>query len=76
MVALDGKALRGSFDHFEDRKAAQVLSAFTVDGALILGHLEIEEKSNEIPAVQQLIKELTLTGCLITVDAMHCQKNL
>lgn len=75
VVAIDGKTLRGSFDAFNDQKAAHVLNAFAVDETLILGHLEVEEKSNEIPAVRRLIDELALEGRLITLDAMHCQKN-
>ena len=51
VVAFDGKTLRGSFDNFIDAKARQVLSAFAVDTALVLAHIEIDEKSNEIPAV-------------------------
>jgi uncharacterized protein (DUF1684 family) len=46
-VAIDGKTLRGSFDAFHDRKAAHVLSAFAVDGQIILGHLAVSQKSNE-----------------------------
>ncbi len=76
VVAIDGKTLRHSFDAFNDRKAAHILSAFAVDDVLILGHLEVEEKSNEIPAAQQLIKDLGLEGRLFTLDAMHCQKKL
>ena len=75
VVAIDGKTLRHSFDAFNDRKAAHVLSAFSVDDALILGHLEVDEKSNEIPAAQAMITELGLEGRLFTLDAMHCQKN-
>lgn len=75
VVALDGKVLRGSFDHLNDRKAAQTLTAFASDYALILAHTEIDDKSNEIPAVQQLIRDLGLSGVVFTVDAMHCQKN-
>jgi DDE_Tnp_1-associated len=75
-VAIDGKTLRGSFDAFSDRKAAHVLSAFTHDGQIILGHLAINEKSNEIPAAQDMIATLGLTGRLFTLDAMHAQKNL
>jgi len=74
VVAIDGKALRHSFDAFNDQKAAHVLSAFSVDDALILGHLEVDEKSNEIPAAQDLIEALALQGRLYTMDAMHCQK--
>lgn len=75
-VAIDGKTLRGSFDAFHDRKAAHVLSAFAADGQIILGHLAITEKSNEIPAAQEMIATLGLSGRLFTLDAMHCQKNL
>lgn len=75
-VAIDGKTLRGSFDAFLDRKAAHVLSAFAADGQIILGHLAIAEKSNEIPAAQDMIAALGLTGRLFTLDAMHCQKNV
>ena len=75
-VAIDGKTLRGSFDAFHDRKAAHVLSAFATDGQIILGHLAIDEKSNEIPAAQEMIATLGLTGRLFTLDAMHAQKNL
>ena len=76
VVAIDGKTLRGSFDAFHDRKAAHVLSAFASDGQIILGHLAISEKSNEIPAAQDMIRNLGLTGRLFTLDAMHAQKNI
>lgn len=75
-VAIDGKTLRGSFDAFKDRKAAHVLSAFASDGHIILGHLAIAEKSNEIPAAQEMIETLGMSGRLFTLDAMHAQKNL
>jgi hypothetical protein len=76
VIAFDGKTLKGSFDNFNDIKARQVLSAFAVDTALVLAHIEIDEKSNEIPAVQKLLEELDLAGHIITCDAMHCQKKL
>ncbi|MCP4490016.1 MAG: ISAs1 family transposase [Gammaproteobacteria bacterium] len=76
VVAIDGKTLRHSFDAFNDRKAAHVLSAFAVDDMLILGHLQVDEKSNEIPAAQQMMEALALEGRLFTLDAMHCQKNI
>lgn len=75
-VALDGKVLRRSVDHFTDRKAAQVLHAFDTGTNLVLAHLEIDEKSNEIPAAQQLLGELDLARHIVTLDALHCQKNL
>lgn len=75
-VAIDGKALRHSFDNFHDRRAAHLLSAFASDTALVLAHLDCHDKSNEIPAVQALLGTLGLTGAVVTVDAMHCQKKL
>ena len=76
-IALDGKTLRGSFDAFHDRAAAQVLSAFATDTALVLAHVDIAEKSNEIPAAQALLAELGVAGgALVTLDALHCQKNI
>jgi hypothetical protein len=75
VIALDGKTLKGSFDHLNDRKAAQALSAFASEAALLLAHSEIDVKSNEIPAAQQMIAELGLTGVLFTADALHCSEN-
>ena len=75
-IAVDGKALKGSFDAMADSRAAQVLSAFTHAQQIILGHIPIAEKSNEIPAAQKLIEELGLKGRVFTLDAEHCQKKL
>jgi len=82
ILAFDGKALtvrqalRGSFDAFNDAKARQILSALAVDTALVLAHIEIDEKSNEIPAVQKLLEELDVAGHIVTLDAMHCRKTI
>src|ERR671926_749711 len=75
VIALDGKTLRGSFDHLDDRAAAQVLSAFAGEAALILAHQEIAE-GDETAAAQALIERLGLRGVLFTADALHCPKNL
>lgn len=75
VIALDGKTLRGSFDYLADKKAAQVLMAFASEAALLLAHIQIDDKSNEIPAAQKMISELGLKGVIVTADAMHCQKN-
>ena len=74
-IACDGKVLRGSFDHFNDQKAIQILSAFTSDSHIILAHEEIAEKTNEIPTAQALMEKLALSGYIFTFDALHCQKN-
>ena len=75
VIALDGKTLRGSFDHLDDRAAAQVLSAFAGEAALILAHQEIAG-GDEVAAAQALIEQLGLSGVLFTADALHCQKNV
>jgi len=72
-VAFDGKVLRGSFDHFKDQKAIQVLSAFLTGSDIILAHEEIAEKTNEIPVAQELMAKLGLSGCVFTFDAINCQ---
>ena len=73
-LAFDGKVLKGSFDAFNDVRAKQILSAFATDTALVLAHIEIDEKSNEIPAAQKLLEELGVADRIATLDAMHCQK--
>jgi predicted transposase YbfD/YdcC len=73
-IALDGKTLRGSVDHLNDRKAAHVLSAFASEAALILAHQEVAGAPDEIPAVPRLMAELGITGVLFTADALHCQR--
>jgi hypothetical protein len=74
-IGCDGKVLRGSFDHFQDQQAVQILSAFVTNSRLILAHEEIATKTNEIPTAQTLMKELGLSGYIFTFDALHCQKN-
>lgn len=75
-IGCDGKVLRGSFDHFQDQKAVQILSAFASDSQIILAHEEIAAKTNEIPTAQTLMEELGLSGYIFTFDALHCQKNV
>jgi hypothetical protein len=79
-ISMDGKVLRGSFDHFNDRKAVQMLSAFATDSQLVLGHIwmtdEDGDKEHEIQAAQRLIQEIGLSEQLFTLDALHTQKNI
>ena len=57
-----------------DQRAVQLLSIFAHDEQLILAHIDIAEKSNEIPAFQQFIADLNLEEKIFTIDAMHSQK--
>lgn len=75
-VSLDGKTLRGSFDNFHDKKVIQIFSAFLTGKNIILAHEKIEnQKTNEIPIAQKLIKELNIGKVIFTLDALHAQKN-
>lgn len=75
VLAADGKTLRGSYDHMKNQRAAQILSIFETSVNLILAHSKIDDKTNEIPVLPELIKELGLEGQTFTMDALHCQKN-
>ncbi len=74
IVALDGKALRRALNGDESPK--YVVSAWAESNNLVLGQLKVDEKSNEITAVPELLRVLELAGCIVTVDAMGCQKKI
>lgn len=73
-VAFDGKTLRGSFDSASAKSALHSVSAWACGLRLCLGLNSVDSKSNEIPAVQELIGMLDLEGAVATADAMHCQR--
>ena len=73
-IVIDGKTLKGSFDHFLDQKAMQLLSFFLAETKIILAHEAIEVKTNEIPTAQELMQKLGLSGFLFSLDALHCQQ--
>ncbi len=73
-VAFDGKTLRGSFDTASNKSALHSVSAWVCGLKMCIGLKSVEDKSNEIPAVQQLIDLLDLAGAVVTADAMHCQR--
>lgn len=73
--SIDGKVLKKSFDNSNDVGMLHLLSVFCSDNKLIMGHENIDDKTNEIPAAQEIIKLLNLPkGSVFTLDAMHCQK--
>lgn len=74
IVALDGKALRRALH--SDRSVRYVVSAWAEDNGLVLGQLKVDDQSNEITALPRLLRVLELTGCIVTVDAMGCQKTV
>lgn len=74
IVALDGKALRRAMNKKQSMK--YVVSAWAESNNLVLGQLKVSDKSNEITAVPGLLRALELSGCIVTLDAMGCQKKI
>ena len=76
VVAIDGKTLRGSYCRGKGKGAIHMVSAFSAANGVVLGQVKTAEKSNEITAIPELLKLLNLQGCLVTIDAMGCQKKI
>ena len=76
LVNIDGKSLRGSKEPLKGKKALNVVSAWVSQQSVVLGQIKCEEKSNEITAIPELIKILNLKDCVVTIDAMGCQKDI
>lgn len=73
-VSIDGKTLCGSHDRSAAKQALHIVSAWANQVKFCLGQVSVESKSNEIPAVRELLDILHLKGAVVTADAMHCQK--
>jgi predicted transposase YbfD/YdcC len=74
IVALDGKALRRALK--ADQNSKVIVNAWAQSNRLVLGQLQVDDKSNEITALPKLLRALALTGCIVTVDAMGTQKQV
>ncbi len=74
VVAIDGKALRSALNKGE--KLPYIVSAWAAKNGLVLGQVKVDEKSNEITAIPKLLQVLELEGCVVTIDAMGCQKEI
>lgn len=74
IVALDGKALRRALDRGDSPRV--IVSAWAASNSLVLGQVAVPAKTNEITAVPQLLRALELSGCIVTLDAMGCQKEI
>ena len=76
VVAIDGKTLRRSFREAGSSVFVHMVSAWATANRIVLGQVKTEEKSNEITAIPRLLKLLEISGCLVTIDAMGCQKEI
>lgn len=76
VIAVDGKTLRRSFDTASDMQAIHMVSAWASSNRVVLGQIKTIDKSNEITAIPLLLKMLDISGCIVTIDAMGCQKKI
>jgi predicted transposase YbfD/YdcC len=74
IVSIDGKQLRGSYDSASNKAAIHMVSAWANANRMVLGQIKVDNKSNEITAIPYLLNVLVLKGCIVTIDAMGCQK--
>jgi predicted transposase YbfD/YdcC len=76
VIAIDGKMLRRSHDRSLGRGAIDLVSAWAAENQLVLGQVKVDDKSNEITAIPELLRVLEISGCIITIDALGCQKEI
>jgi predicted transposase YbfD/YdcC len=75
-IAIDGKVLRRSFDRATGKRALHLVSAWATEQHLVLGQVAVDCKSNEITAIPKLLELLDVSGAIVTIDAMGCQKEI
>ena len=76
VIAIDGKLLRRSHDKGIGKAAIDMVSAWANSNHLVLGQIKVDDKSNEITAIPQLLKALDVSGCIVTIDALGCQTEI
>jgi len=76
VIPIDGKTMRQSFDRNKGQNAIHIVSAWASSHRLVLGQLKVNSKSNEITAIPKLLEILDIADCIITIDAIGCQKQI
>ena len=76
IINIDGKRLGGSQDRLLGKRAIYMVSAWAEENEIVLGQRKVDEKSNEITAIPELLKILALAGCIVTIDAIGTQTNI
>lgn len=76
IVSIDGKRVCNSYDSYSGKSAIHLVSAFASLNGLVIGQVKTSEKSNEITAIPELLELISIEGCLVTIDAMGCQKEI
>lgn len=76
IVNIDGKCMRGSEDQGLGKRAIYMVSAWAAENELVLGQRKVDEKSNEITAIPELLQILAIGGCIVTIDAIGTQTEI
>lgn len=76
VIAIDGKAVRGSYDNSRGLGAIHMVHVFATENGVSFGQHQIYEKSNEITSIPELLELHNISGCLVTIDAKGCQKKI
>lgn len=76
IISIDGKTLRDSLDRAKEKSALHMISAWSSNASVVVGQIKSNGKSNEITSIPELLKLLQLKGCIVTMDAMNCQKKI
>ncbi len=76
IINIDGKSVRGSQQEKTGKRAIGMVSAWAAENELVLGQRKVDEKSNEIKAIPELLKMLALSGCVVTIDAIGTQTEI
>ena len=76
VIAIDGKTLRGSYRKHSKLKGLHIINAWSCANGVSLGQLKVDDKSNEITAAPELLKQLEIKGAIVTLDAMGCQEKI
>jgi predicted transposase YbfD/YdcC len=76
VIAFDGKTVRGSHDRAKGRAAIHMVAAWASANRLVPGQVKVDDKSNEITAIPELLRALAISGCIVTIDAPGCQREI
>jgi len=76
VIAIDGKTIRGTYNKDKRCGVIHMVSAFSAANQVVLGQVKTSEKSNEITVIPELLKRLDIRGCLVTIDAKGCQRDI
>lgn len=75
VISIDGKTMRGTRE-YGSKSIVHMVSAWASVNHIVLGQVKVDEKSNEITAIPKLLALLVIKGCIVTIDAMGCQKDI